>query len=148
MQWVKRVHPEIPGKIEEDKPLTKEIAGELIKKFVGDKPYGFIQTNTGAGNREIPDGFGENWLRKNRNLEYFIEIGKTYNHLDYNINIQFEFLRRASGVCLPNSVFYHACTGLNKNVDFAYFPREVDYKRGGNLNKNITENLFHIIPKL
>ena len=33
LQWVKRVHPEIPGKIEEDKPLTKEIAGELNDTF-------------------------------------------------------------------------------------------------------------------
>jgi len=127
----------------------REIANELINKFVGNNPYGFIQTHTGAGNRELPEGFGKKWLKKNMGLNHFIEVDKTYHHKEYNINIQFEMLRRASAVCLTESVFYCACGGLNKNVDFVYCPNGIDaYNRIKNLDSTTIENVFYEIPSI
>ena len=127
----------------------KLIANELIEKFVGNNPYGFIQTHTGAGNRELPEGFGEKWLRKAKDLEYFIEVDKTYKHKNYSINVQFEILRRASAVCLPDSVYYHACVGLKKTIDFAFFPMgDPEYLRVKNLDLKVKENIFYKIPEI
>jgi len=121
----------------------KKIANDIIKSNVGNNKFGFIQTYTGAGkSKDLPDGFGEKWLKQNRNLNHFIEIGKTFKYDEYNINVQFEILRKANAVCIPDSVFYHACSGLDKNIDFVYFGRGNDvYVRVGNLNKNINENV-------
>lgn len=125
----------------------KIIADDLIKKFVGENSYGFVQTHTGVQSKNLPDGFGAKWLRKKNGLEHIIEVGKDFHHLDYNINIQFEILRRASGVCIPDSVFYHACCGLNKDIDFVYFGRGVNvYNRVKNLNENIIERAYFQIP--
>jgi hypothetical protein len=128
----------------------RNIANEVIDKYVGLNQFGFIQTTTGAGStKDLPNGFGEKWLRNERGLNYFIEIGKTFKFDEYNINIQFEILRRASAVCIPDSVFYHACSGLNKNIDFVYFGRGVDvYNRVRNLNNNIIENVNYSIPNI
>jgi hypothetical protein len=121
----------------------KEQASSVIKKLVGDEPFGFIQTKTGAGvNKDLSDGYGEKWLRENRDLENFIEIGKSFNYDDYNINVQFEILNQSSGVSIPDSVFYHACIALNKDIDFVYFGRGRSvYDRVGNLNDKIKENV-------
>jgi hypothetical protein len=125
----------------------KNIADEIISKSVGSNQYGFIQTHTGVLGKDLPEGFGERWLRLHNGLEHFIEIGKTFGYLDHNINVQFEILRRASAVCVPDSVFYHACSGLNKNIDFVFFGRGSDvYNRVRNLNKNIIENVYYQIP--
>ena len=125
-----------------------KLAEKIIKDLVDDKPFGFIQTNTGAGkNKDLPKNFGKKWLGYNNKLKYFIEVGESFRYDEYNINVQFEILRRASAVCVPDSVFYHACSGLNKNIDFVYFGRGKDvYNRVGNLNKNITENVYYSIP--
>jgi len=125
----------------------KKTADSVIKKYVGDNSYGFIQTNTGAGKtKDLPDGFGEKWLKENKGLTHFIEIGKSFPYNKYNINVQFEILRRANGVCMPDSVFYHACSGLNKDIDFVFFGRgENVHARVGNLNKKIKENIVYKI---
>jgi hypothetical protein len=125
----------------------KKVAEELIQKFVENNEYGFIQTHTGVPSKDLPNSFGEKWLRKHNGLNHFIEIDKNFKYNEYNINIQFEILRRASAVCVPDSVFYHACSGLNKNINFAFFGRGSEvYSRVGNLNKNITENVYYQIP--
>lgn len=127
----------------------KKMANELINNFVGDNSYGFIQTETGVPLKNLPNGFGENWLKKTMGLQYFIEVGKTFNYNDFNINIQFEIMRNATAICIPDSVFYHAASGMNKNIDFAYFGRGKEvYERVRNLNKKISENLYYIIPKI
>jgi len=125
------------------------IADGLIKKFVGDNKYGFIQTETGVPAKNLPVGFGKKWLEKMKGLKHVIEIGKEFQYTDYNINVQFEILRRASAVCIPDSVFYHACSGLNKDIDFVYFaPERKVYSRVHNLNKNIVENVYNEIPMI
>ena len=123
-------------------------AQEIINEHIGYNKFGFIQTNTGAGpHKDLPSGFGEEWLRQHLGLEHFIEIGKTFKYDDYDINVQFEILRNASGVCIPDSVFYHACSGLGKNIDFVFFGRGVDvYNRVRKLNDNITEKVHYKIP--
>lgn len=98
-------------------------AAQIIKDTVGDNKFGFIQTHAGLSTKDLPDQFGRNWLRENKGLEHFIEIGKEIDAFQYNINIQFEILKKSTAVCLTDSVFYHACHALNKPVDYAYFAR-------------------------
>ena len=53
-----------------------------------------------------------------KNIKEYIEVGKHFDALEYNINVQFEIMRRAAAVCIPDSVFYHACHAMKKQVDF------------------------------
>ena len=118
-------------------PTQKDIeqAIKIINKITKGEPFGFVQTSTGVKQKDLPDGYGEKWLRENKGLEVFIEVGKHFSALDYNINVQFEILRRASAVCVPDSVFYHACHAMGKTVDLAYFGR----------GKAVYERVKHII---
>jgi len=125
-----------------------KIANEVINKFVGDNPYGFIQTNTGQPKKDLPYGYGKKWLKKYKKLNHFIEIGDTFKYDDYNINVQFEILRRANAVCIPDSVFYHACSGIGKDIDFVYFSNGETYRTVKNLNYNIRENVYCELPNI
>lgn len=98
-------------------------AQDIILNLTKGEPFGFIQTSTGVKQKDLPDGYGAGWLRENRSLNSFIEVGKHFSALEYNINVQFEIMRRANAVCLPDSVFYHACHAIGKEVDLAYFGR-------------------------
>jgi len=98
-------------------------AEDIVSNLTKGEPFGFVQTNTGVKQKDLPDGYGVSWLSKNKGLNSFIEVGKHFSPLDYNINVQFEIMRRASAVCLPDSVFYHACHAIEKEVDFVYFGR-------------------------
>ena len=100
-----------------------EIANNIIRDLVGDKDFGFIQTYAGFKPKDLPENFGREWLAQNKGLENFIEIGKDLDAFSCNINVQFEILRRSSAVCLTDSVFYHACHAMDKEVDYAYFAR-------------------------
>lgn len=113
----------------------KSAAKEIINNLVGDSDFGFIQTNTGVESKDLPKGFGREWLRINKNLNKFIEIGVDYGALEHNINVQFEIMRNASAVCVPDSVFYHACHAIGKTVDFAYFGR----------GKGVYDRVKHIV---
>ena len=57
-------------------------------------------------------------------------------------------MRRAKAVCVPDSVFYHACHAINKDVDFAYFGRGKGIwqrvKPLHNVNENVVYNLESI----
>lgn len=114
----------------------KETAIQIIEQTVGDTPFGFIQTNTGVPSKDLPEGFGEEWLKINKKLNKFIEIGVDFEALEFNINVQFEIMKRASAVCLPDSVFYHACHAMKKPVDFVYFGR----------GPSVYERVKHIVP--
>lgn len=100
-----------------------KIAKEFILKNVGNNKFGFIQTKTGVPTKNLPEGFGKKWLKENFNLEYFIEVGESFKYDDFNLNVQFEIMRRSFKVCLADSVFYHACGAINKPVDYVYFQR-------------------------
>ena len=84
---------------------------------------GFVQTSTGVPSKDLPPGFGRHWLQANKGVEKIIEIGQEIDQLEYNINVQFEILRLAAAVCIPDSVFYHACHAMNKEIDLVYFGR-------------------------
>ncbi len=99
-----------------------ERAKELVSSLVSDSNYGFVQTTTGVPSKDLPQGYGRKYLN-DMGIESVIEIGKEINFLDENINVQFEILRTAAAVCIPDSVFYHACHAMDKKVDFAYFGR-------------------------
>ena len=98
-------------------------ATELIEKLVNGNRFGFIQTSTGVPAKDLPSGYGRKWLSKNRGLSNFIEIGVDYDGLSMSIGTQFEIMRRSAAVCLPDSVFYHACGAMNKPVDFVFFAK-------------------------
>ena len=87
-------------------------------------------------------------MNENKGIENFIEIGKEIKELEYNINVQFEIMRLAEAVCIPDSVFYHACHAINKNVDFAYFGRGKSIwervKPLHYVNENVVYNLENI----
>tara|TARA_B100000287_G_scaffold259614_1_gene244200 strand:+ start:32 stop:790 length:759 start_codon:yes stop_codon:yes gene_type:complete len=119
----------------------KKNADKLIEEFVGDEKYGFVQTETGVVQKNLPEGYGRKWLSDNKGIKNVIEIGKEIGVFDYNINVQFEILRRASSVCIPDSVFYHACHAIGKDIDFVYFGRgEGVYNRVKPLHK-VNENV-------
>ena len=122
-------------------PEDVEKANEIIQSVCGDSLFGFVQTNTGVPQKDLPAHFGRNWLKGHKGLDRVIEIGTEFGPLEYNINVQFEIMRRASAVCLPDSVFYHACHAMGKDVDFAFFGRGKQvYDRVKPLHK-VTENI-------
>tara|TARA_R110001599_G_scaffold349516_1_gene577966 strand:- start:2121 stop:2879 length:759 start_codon:yes stop_codon:yes gene_type:complete len=127
------------------KPSDKKLAEKIIKNILDDKPFGFIQTNTGVKQKDLPSGYGKNYLKRYKNIEYFIEVGKDFNALDFNINVQIEIMRKAAAVCLPDSVFYHACHAIKKPIDFVYFGRgENVYNRVKHLVASEENVVFHI----
>ena len=122
-------------------------AENIIKDIVGDNDFGFIQTNTGVPSKDLPVGFGRKWLGKNKNINHFIEIGKEIEYQQYNINVQFEIMRRAKAVCIPDSVFYHACHAINKDVDFVYFGRGKEIWERVRPLHEVNENVVYDIKK-
>jgi hypothetical protein len=112
---LKNPHTEIYT-TDEDKAFALDFTKDL-----GD--FGFIHTSTGVPAKDLPEGYGEKWLRENKGLTSFVEVGKTFKYDEFDINKQFEIMRLAKAVCLPDSVFYHACHAMDKEVDFVYFAR-------------------------
>jgi|LUMD01.1.fsa_nt_gb hypothetical protein len=105
-------------------------AHKLIYKLVGNNPYGFIQTNSGDPDRGLPSNYGQKWLKVNKNLKHFIELEQNLQVNDLSINAMFEVMRLATGVVVPNSVFWQAAGAMGKKVDLAYFSRgEEDLNR-------------------
>ena len=120
-------------------------AEEIISSLMGSDRFGFVQTHTGVPSKDLPKDFGRDFL-KDKGLSNVIEIGKELDGLQENINVQFEILRRATAVCVPDSVFYHACHAMNKRVDFAYFARgEGVYNRVRPLH-HVEENVVFELP--
>ena len=57
-------------------PLDSKIAEKTINDIVGDKPFGLIQTNTGVKQKDLPEGYGREYLKTNKNLESFMTMFK------------------------------------------------------------------------
>lgn len=87
------------------------------------RPFGFVQSSTGVPVKDLPPGFGKRWLRLWKNIPRVVEIGVDFRYDELNINVQFAIMELADAVCLPDSVFYHACCALDKRVDFVYFAK-------------------------
>ena len=70
-----------------------------------------------------------------------------YNHLEFDINTQFEIMKLSKAVCVPDSVFYHACHAMSKRVDLAYFGRGIQvYERVRPLHP-VSENIVYELEK-
>lgn len=125
----------------------RNVANLIINNAVGKNKFGFVQTITTGGKvKDLPNDFGKKWLKKNRGIDHVIEVGKDFKYDDYNINVQFEIMRRASAICIPDSVFYHAASAMGKNIDFVFFGRGTGvYVRVKNLNPNVNENVVYKI---
>lgn len=104
--------------------ITNEDIEEAMRYFT-ELPYGFIHTNTGVSSKDLPKGYGESWLRKNKGLDKFIEVGKDFKYNEISIGAQFVLMSGASSICVPDSVFYHAACAMRRKVDFAYFARGI-----------------------
>ena len=98
----------------------KELASTFIKQKFGNESFGFVQTKTGRDRANLPENYGKLWLKNYCNLDNIIEVGKDYDPLQFNINTQFEIMRRARAVCLPDSVFSNACGAMGKPIDHLY----------------------------
>jgi len=125
-----------------------EMASKVISSCVGDNRFGFVQTTTGVPKKDLPEGYGRAWLKKNRGLEHVIEVGVDFDSFNFSINTQFEIMRRASAVCIPDSVFYHACGAIHKPVDFVYFSRGQQIYNAVRPIQNELQNIKFELDKL
>lgn len=116
-------------------------AETIIKQLFGDNEFGFIQTKTGLDKRNLPEGFGEQWIKNNTDIENIFEVGKSIDSSKYRINVEYEIMRRASCIVLPNSCFYHAACAMDLKIDFVYFAdgrggfKKVQHKHKVNQNE-------------
>jgi len=96
-----------------------------------EKPYGFVQTKTGVPAKDLPEGWGAAWLKEHHGLDRVVEVGKTFRHDEFNINVQFALMAKARAMCVPDSVFFHAACAMCKKIDLVYFApgREWIYNR-------------------
>ena len=101
--------------------------GSIVDAMSLPREFGFVQTSTGVKGltdvghiKDLPSEFGRKWMAR-QDLKNVVEVGKSFLYDDHPIPVQFEIMRRASAVCLPDSVFYHACHAMSKPVDFVYF---------------------------
>jgi len=125
----------------------KNRASEFVKKF-GDVPYGFVHTKTGLPLKDLPDNYGKSWLRKIMGIDVSLEVGVDFKYTDFNINVQFEILKRAAAVCVADSVFYHACAAFDKKIDFVYFKKgKRIFDRVKPIHK-VDQNVFYELPRL
>jgi hypothetical protein len=104
---------------------------EKAYDFMPNVEYGFIHDKTALSYwKNLPDGFSEGYLSTKYGIKEFVVVDKTFLHSQININIQFYLLQRATKVCLIDSVYYHACCAMNKEVDLVYFSKQRnDYNR-------------------
>ncbi len=111
-------------------------AEELHEKFCGGKPFVFFQPKSGVSGHtdRTWDNFllqdGLDWAQKNLGILNYIAIsndpegpeeGYTYSCRDHAITVDFELMRRASGVVLTNSSLFQACAAMLKKVDLAIY---------------------------
>lgn len=89
---------------------------------------GFLHCSTGmpglstaAPKKDFPSEVGRAWLLR-CGCAGVVEVGVEME-MSLPMPTQFLIMKAAHMVCLADSVFYHACHAMNKDVDFAYFGR-------------------------
>tara|TARA_R110002020_G_scaffold29767_13_gene94035 strand:- start:4460 stop:5239 length:780 start_codon:yes stop_codon:yes gene_type:complete len=101
-------------------------AYKFIYETVQNKPFGFTQTESGDPDRSFPTAYAPTWV--NTHLDLPVIEAEKVRHL--SINSVFQILKEASGIAVPNSVFWSAAGALGKKVNLAYFARgEEDLNR-------------------
>ena len=94
---------------------------EKARFLIGSLKFGFVHTNTGVSAKDLPEEYGAKWIAKRLGIEHIVEVGKTFKYDEFDIGTQFAIMNLASGLCLPDSVFFHAACALDKKIDLSYF---------------------------
>lgn len=81
---------------------------------------GFVHSETGVENKNLPDGYGRRWLSKHGHP---IGIEVNEKRRIEPIARGFAALNIARAVVVADSVYYHAAGAMDKDVDLAYFAR-------------------------
>ena len=107
---------------------TRKHSFEAIRFISHHHQFGFLHCSTGmpglsaaAAKKDFPSQLGREWLLR-AGCDEVVEVGVEMA-MEQPINTQFMIMFNAHKVCLADSVFYHACHAMNKDVDFAYFGR-------------------------
>jgi len=103
-------------------PADRAKAKELIRKWVGGKPYGFIQAEARTS-MSLPAEFAREWLRKRCGISEIIEVGTTYNPKEVPFGVQVELVRFAAEVIVPDSCFLHVAAALNRPIELVFAPK-------------------------
>jgi len=114
--------------------------------LIPDEPFLFIHGHSPSlPPKDFPAGYAREWNDKHLGIKRVIEVGVDFQEDEMPIGAQFAIMRAAAGVCLIDSVFYHACCALNKKIDIAYFNRgAVVYERVKHLHP-VEENVVFTI---
>lgn len=118
-------------------------------------PFGFLHCSTGmpglstaAAKKDFPASWGFHWLNS-QGMSSVVEVGKSFSKAAFPMPVQFEIMRRASALCLADSVFYHAAHAMRKRVDLAYFGRGKGvHDRVKPLHEDCQEQVVWKLPKL
>tara|TARA_R110002020_G_scaffold118030_4_gene269907 strand:+ start:102 stop:881 length:780 start_codon:yes stop_codon:yes gene_type:complete len=94
-------------------------AYKVIYESVQNNSFGFSQTESGDPERSFPSAYAPTWINTQRDLPVIESENVKY----LSINAVFQIMKEASGIVVPNSVFWNAAGALGKTVDLAYFAR-------------------------
>lgn len=93
-------------------------------EFVAGRKFCFVHSfSPSVPPKDFPKGFIDKYIGEHFDVDDIIEVGDDFKYDEFSINTQFAIMELAQHVCVIDSVFYHACGALNKNVDLAYFNR-------------------------
>jgi hypothetical protein len=120
----------------------------LAMKYFVKSPYGFVQTKTGVPSKDLPTGYGASWLKKEKGLDRIIEIGKNFQYDEITIGAQFILMGASDGICIPDSVFYHAACAMQKKIDLAYFARGQEIYDAVKHLHPVEENVVFQLPSI
>lgn len=97
----------------------REWAENTIKGIGGDSSQlGFIHSETGVPSKDLPRRYGIDWIAKKFGSIPWFEAVKAQP-----ITNAFALLKRATAICVTDSVYYHAAGAMDKDIDLAYFAR-------------------------
>ena len=91
---------------------------EWAEKRIRGREFGFIHSKTGVENKDLPQGYGHKWIRRE-----FPDLPRFEVDMVHPITRGFALLKQASAVVVTDSVYYHAAGAMDVDVDLAYFAR-------------------------
>jgi len=105
--------------------------------------HGFIHSETGVPNKDLPRGYGVKWIAK-----HFGRIPWYEPVMVTPITKAFALLKQSTTVVVTDSVYYHAAGAMDKDVDLAYFARgPAVYNRVKPLHP-VKQNIVYELEKL
>ena len=110
--------------------------------------YGFVHGISHlAKNKNLPENWGYDYCKR-QGLKSVVEVGKSFEYDELNINSQFFIMKRASTRVLMDSVFFHAACALSLNIDIAYFARGEKVHERVKPQHESSYNLFYDLSKV